>query len=383
MDVTDSTDADVDDTDSNSGGDGDGAGGNADTSAGADVSTGTGAESIKVRQARPADDDAVRSFTENTWPDRGGDYIPRIYHDWIAGDGDDQRTFVVEAGGRVAGICQGVLLSEDEAWAQGMRVDPDLRGEGLSRTLNDALFDWAARRGAAVCRNMVFSWNSAGLGGSRAAGFSPRAEFRWAHPEPDADAEVEADAETDSTLVVHGNPDVAWSYWQRSDAREALRGLALDRTESWAVSALTRADLREAAAETRVFAVQGDDARGSAYRVRDYKRDVRSDEGEGDDDAESNDGNEIDRNEKATTTERWAEYGVGAWADVASARALFAAIRTDAAALDADRTRVLIPETPRRVSDAAVCRVETDPEPDFVFEADLTGRTGRTGRRDR
>ena len=69
--------------------------------------------------------------------------------------------------------------------------------------------------------------------------------------------------------------------------------------------------------------------------------------------------------------EHWAEYGVGAWDDLDAARALFDAICTDAAELGADRTRTLIPETPRHVSDVAAARVAVSGEPDFVFEAPL------------
>ena len=114
-------------------------------------------DDVVIREAEPEDYGEVVSFTENTWPERGGDSIPVIYHDWIADDGADQRTFVVCVDDRVRGICQGVLLSPYEAWAQGMRVDSEFRGAGLSSLLNDALFNWAAARGAAVCRNMVFS----------------------------------------------------------------------------------------------------------------------------------------------------------------------------------------------------------------------------------
>ena len=300
---------------------------------------------IHIRQAEPDDYEAVARFTRETWADRDADdYIPRIYHEWIAGDGERQRTFVADAGDDIAGICQGVVLSEYEAWAQGMRVNPDFRGRGLSTKLNDALFAWARERGATVCRNMVFSWNVAGLGGSRAVGFDPGTEFRWAHPEPDP-----ARGASDSSYELRTNPDAAWGYWQRSDARTALAGLALDAEESWAVSELTRERLHRAAEETRVFAVRrAERTRGMAYRVRDYER-------------EDDEGN----------SERWAEYGVGAWADLDTARALFGAISADAAELDADRTRVLIPETPRHVSDAAAARVDLSGEPDFVLERPL------------
>lgn len=331
---------------------------------------------MEIRHARAEDYAAVEAFTRDTWPDRESrDYIPRIYHEWIAGDGETQRTFVADAGDgvgesgetpseNVAGIVQGVLLTEREAWSQGMRVHPGYRGRGLSRRLSHAVFEWASERGAAVCRSMAFSWNTAGLGAARAAGFEPAAQFRWAKPDPASTAgsgssDPERAVESGCGVGVGTDPDAAWSYWTRSDARTALGGLALDREESWALSELSLGDLRWAADETAVFAVRREAERsagsgcsggpcGLAFRVRDY-----------------------DRTDEDGTTERWAVYGVGDWADVESARALFAAIARDAAEVGADRTRVLIPETPRHVTDAAWSRAGLGENSTVVFEADL------------
>ncbi|RXK51870.1 GNAT family N-acetyltransferase [Halorientalis pallida] len=314
----------------------------------ADEGDGVGEDpTVHVRQARAADHDGIVAFTEDTWPDRDvSDYLPRVFPEWVESDGPGQRTFVATVDGDPAGVLQGVILSEYEAWAQGMRVAPDARGLGLAHRLTGAVFDWAVEQGATVCRNLVFSWNAQGMGTSRGIGFEPVSEFRWVHPEPVADAS----ADTDHAVTDHA--DAAWIFWQRSDANRALYGLTLAPGESWAVRELRREGLQRLAEETRVFAVQkeGDGTRGMAYRVRDYEP------GEGD--------------------ERVAEYGVAAWADVPAARALFAAIARDAAAVGADRTRVLIPETARAVSDAAYAGIELGEEPDFVLEADLTGRGG-------
>ncbi|SEO66996.1 Acetyltransferase (GNAT) family protein [Halogranum amylolyticum] len=297
---------------------------------------------FEVRRARPADEAAVVAFTEETWSDReGSDYIPRIFQQWIEGDGDDQRTFVVEAGDDVAAIVQAVVLSEHEAWAQGMRVNPDYRGEGLSTRINDAALRWAREQGATVARNMVFSWNVAGLGGSRAAGFDPCTEFRWAMPTPDPAATP--------TLAVGDEADAAWAFWSASDARDDLRGLTLDGEESWAVSELTREKLHDAADEDRLFVVTDDGTRGFSYRNRVYDR-------------PNDEGDEV----------TWAEYAVGAWTDLDACRSLFSALARDAASVDADRTRVLIPESARWVSDVAASRVAVSDEPDFVMAADLT-----------
>lgn len=315
---------------------------------------------LTIREARPDDHGAVAAFTRNTWPDReGGDYIPDIYPEWI--EGENKQTLVadvVERGsawsrtrsdeveGNIAGIVQCVLLSEDEAWCQGMRVNPAYRGTNVSKRLSYAVFDWAREQGALVARNMVFSWNSAGLGQSRSVGFEPVTEFRWSHPEPDPAA--------DPSLEIVSEPNAAWRAWVDSDAREHLGGLTLALDESWAVSELTRANLHRAADETAVFAVREDGLRGMSYRTRDYER------------------------ESENGIERWAEYGVGAWDDPTAARALFAAIARDAAGVGADRTRVLIPETAGYVSDTASLRVGASEEPDFVLAADLTAdRTRR------
>ncbi|CQH60361.1 GNAT family acetyltransferase [Halobacterium hubeiense] len=299
--------------------------------------------SVEIRPAELADYDDVVAFASDTWADRreDGDYIPRIFEDWVESDGPRQRTLVADTGDDIAALAQVVLLSEHEAWAQGMRTNPDYRGQGVGSELVYAGFDWARERGATVARNMVFSWNVMGLGHSRATGFEPATEFRWVHPEPEADAGPDHEVTAD--------PHAAWQFWQDSAARDHLRGLALDTEESWALSELTRERLA-AAADRDGLQVVRDDAgtQGFAFRSRTYER-----EEDGED-------------------QTWAEYGVGAWADQSACASLLDAIAADAAIVGADRTRVLIPETAAAVSDVAVTRTEIGEEPDFVMAADLT-----------
>lgn len=300
---------------------------------------------VEVRQAEPSDANDIASFTSDTWADRGrGDYLPDVFPEWVESDGPAQRTFVAEVNDQIAGCCQGVLLTDHEAWAQGMRVDPDARGAGVGVALTHAAFDWAADRGAAVMRNLVFAWNTAGLGLSRAAGFEPVTEFRWAHPEPDPDA--------DPSLAVRDDFDAAWTCWQSSRAARRLRGLGLDLEETWAVVELTRDLLGRADEETRVLALQDEDGTQAAtYRTR-----------------------TVEREREGGGTETWAEYGAGCWTDADACRALFDAVGADAAAVGADRTRVVVPETARHVSDAALARADLSDHGDFVTAADLTVR---------
>jgi N-acetylglutamate synthase-like GNAT family acetyltransferase len=292
---------------------------------------------VSVRQARADDYEAVADFTADTWDDREErDYIPDVFRDWVASDGPDQRTVVADVGGDVGGLCQAVMCSDHEAWLQGMRVNPDYRQAGLGLRMVEHLFEWVSQQGATVARNMVFSWNDAGLGQSLAAGFGPAASFRWAEPTP-------RDGRPD--LPVVGDPVAAWDYWTDSDARTALSSLALDERRSWVLSELTRDGLHRLADEQRVFAIQGEGTRGMGCRARTVEAD----------------GTEM------------AEYAVGAWDDADAADALFTAIRADAADLGVEATRVLIPETPRHVAEAAFVRADTSDWPTFVTAADLTG----------
>jgi len=287
-----------------------------------------------VRTARRDDYDDIVEMTANVWADRAvDDYIPDVFRNWVDADGPDRKTLVVDVDGRAVGLCQAVMLTKTEAWFQGMRVDSDYRGRGFGSLLTERLIEWAADAGASVGRNMVFSWNQAGLGQSLAAGFEPATSFRWAQPEPRDKA-----AET----RVGNDPEAAWHYWGESDGRDVLSGLTLDPDEGWALSALTRATLDRLATDQTVLTVGDGEPRGMACRVRTV-------ESEG---------------------ERLAEYAVAVWDDVAAARALFSAIAADAATLGVESTRVLIPETPRRVAQAAYAGGNIDDCPDFVFEID-------------
>lgn len=339
---------------------------------------------VVVREARPADADAVTAFTRDTWGERHDDYIPRVFPEWADSDDPDRGTFVatlsadavdvanvdgrqeddtvVEGDGAgaaepgepeaVVGCIQAALLSEWEAWAQGIRVDPAARGFGVGTALSTAALDWARERGATVCRNMVFSWNIAGLGQSRAVGFEPATEFRFAEPEPSAAAST---ADLDVASVDDPDPNAAWAFWGDSDAREHLGGLVLDDGESWACSALTRDRLQVAANDDRLLAVRGAGGGGDPGALAGFAVRTRVSERPGD------------------GPDRIAVYGVAAWRDVDAAGGIYASIAADAAAVDADAARVLIPETVEHVSDTGANRVPVPGEPDFVMSANLTG----------
>lgn len=316
----------------------------------------------ELRDARPADADAVAAFTRDTWPDEPvGDYIPRVFEEWAAGDDPDERTLVAVVGGEVVGVCHATMLTSEEGWLEGIRVHPDHRGAGHGQALTDALLAWCRREGATVARNLVFDWNEAGLGQSRAAGFDPVTTCRWAHPEPANDVEPD-DAASEGIVDA---PAAAWRFWTDSDARTHLGGLAMDPGESWAVSELTRDGPEASAIDERVIALVGENMRGMAVRTRTVEREAE------DDDTACSDGEGENGSAGTGATETVVEYGVAAWANPASCEALLDAIRADVAALDANTTRVLIPDTARCLSDVAAAGAELSDEALVVHAADL------------
>lgn len=297
---------------------------------------------ITIRQAELEDADAISGFTQDTWD--GGDYIPRVFDEWVESDDEGQRTFVAEVGAEVVGLVQFVLVSEYEAWSQGLRVAPSARGKGVGGALNRAGFKWARERDATVARNMIFSWNVQGLGLARKIGFRPVASFRWTFPTPNADAVIEGN--------VHSDPSAAWSFWTTSETRSALSGLTLHTEESWCLSELSRDRLQNRDQADALIVIQDEGTAGFAYRTRTFERE--------------HEGEEVTH----------AEYGVGAWRDLEAAHDLYAAIARDGASVGAERCRVLVPEDPMVISDSAAARVEVGDEPDFVMERDLTSDLG-------
>lgn len=300
-----------------------------------------------IRHARTGDIADVIAFTQDTWSDQDrGDYLPDRFPAWVRNEGTDQQTFVADVNGRAVGTLQVVRLSSDEAWLQGLRVAPSHRGKGIGTALIHAGFSWAKEAGASFARGMVFSWNEMGLGLTRAAGFDPTTEFRWAHPEPDATAAIDPD---DRGIEVRSDPMEAWTYWTRSDACTHLSGIALDMDETWAVSSLTLERLKYASEKTSLIVIVGDGTRAITYRTRTVEY-------------------EADDGDKTSL----AEYGVAAWTDPQDCGSLMSAIARDAADCGVNRTRVLIPETVETVSDVALAGHPLADHPDYVLTADLT-----------
>ncbi len=129
----------------------------------------------RIRQARPADKEAVFRFCQDTW--EWGDYIPHVWDRWL--DEPIGRLLVATIDSQPVAIGHIVMLAPGEAWLEGLRVDPAYRQAGLATRLTRRLLAEAKALGADVTRFATSSLNTpvhhlaAKLGFSRVASFFP------------------------------------------------------------------------------------------------------------------------------------------------------------------------------------------------------------------
>lgn len=129
-------------------------------------------EQLDVRPARAEDREAVLAFCAHTWSD--GDYIEDVWDDWL----DDAQGVLLVAVSveRPIGLIHVKPCSEDEAWLEGIRVDPAMRRRGVARMLVSRALVMARERGAKVARLFTTHDNNASHGLIAAFGFRRVAE---------------------------------------------------------------------------------------------------------------------------------------------------------------------------------------------------------------
>jgi GNAT superfamily N-acetyltransferase len=101
-----------------------------------------------LRPARPDDRPAMERVCAQTFD--WGDYIPRVWDDWLA---DEQSLVLVgEQGDSVVALSKITFQAPDQVWLGGMRVHPDHRRRGIAGRFLDHSLDYARQRGARVVR---------------------------------------------------------------------------------------------------------------------------------------------------------------------------------------------------------------------------------------
>lgn len=114
---------------------------------------------VVIRQACAADREAVLAFCEHTW--EWGDYIEYVWDEWLHDPAGSLLVALVD--NQPVGLLHMRMLSETEAWQEGMRVDPAYRQQGIAKQMGVEARAEALRRGATVVRLMIESTNTASL----------------------------------------------------------------------------------------------------------------------------------------------------------------------------------------------------------------------------
>jgi ribosomal protein S18 acetylase RimI-like enzyme len=114
---------------------------------------------LEVRPARQEDRETVLAFCQQTWD--WGDYIDRVWDEWL--HDENGALLVATIDGQPVGVANIRMLNPQEAWMEGMRVDPAFRQHGVASALFDAQIAEARRRGASTARLMTESTNSAAI----------------------------------------------------------------------------------------------------------------------------------------------------------------------------------------------------------------------------
>lgn len=229
---------------------------------------------LVVRPAQAADAEAVLDFATHTWDH--WDYIPNAWPVWLtAEDG----TLLVGAPGapsdgapprdredqplpvdRPVAVARVARTGPGEAWLEGIRVDPRVRGMDVATDFQTAELHWATALGAIVVRYATGQRNEASHRLGARHGFAQLATFAnwwWTlDPEsnPDLPSSFRADVRAETTRRRQGLlARLAQDGWvaETADTDELWQALSKDPTftagarlyepRAWAMQELTRA----------------------------------------------------------------------------------------------------------------------------------------------
>ena len=202
-------------------------------------------ETIEVRPAREDDREAVLAFCARTWDD--GDYIQYVWEDWL--NDTSGALLVATLAGRPVGLAHLRMMSPDEGWIEGVRVDPEARRRGVARVLISRTLATAHERGATVARYFTSSDNVASQQLFDRFGFVRVAEVL--HFTADSLGADEREGEEIAlTHATEEDTERIWAWLERSNLAPLNGGLEI---HEWAAQALTESRLREHLAAGRVW----------------------------------------------------------------------------------------------------------------------------------
>lgn len=127
---------------------------------------------IRVGRAQASDLASIRDFCARLYP--GGDYVMDTLDSWM----QEGCLRVARASGRAVGVC-GVSVRGNEAWLEGLRVDPLFHGRGFGSALVDGAVAEARSCGARTARMFVEEGNFVSLRLAARSGFQRTGVWTW------------------------------------------------------------------------------------------------------------------------------------------------------------------------------------------------------------
>jgi GNAT superfamily N-acetyltransferase len=243
---------------------------------------------LVVRRARPADEQAIVAFATRTWHD--WDYIPHAWPRWleerdgvmlvgVVGQAPVEAALDAEGNeldvGLPVAVVRVAMPAPGEAWLEGIRVDPRVRGMDVATDLQVAELAWAAEQGAVIVRYATGAQNEGSHRLGARGGFELVAAMRstwWSatgNPDDDDDPsgflpEVQADvnrrrrellaAARSAGLVL--DPAAVPDVWPRLEHDATFRAAAsLYEPRPWALDELTAGKFAAHAAAGEVLAL--------------------------------------------------------------------------------------------------------------------------------
>jgi GNAT superfamily N-acetyltransferase len=112
---------------------------------------------IICRPALPLDTEDVLQFTGRIWD--GVDYVPAVWQEWLLDP--TGACIVAEYHGHAVGLVKLSLLSPDQWWIMGLRVDPKYQKLGVASRLHNYIMNYWDANCSGVIRLSTLSSNTA------------------------------------------------------------------------------------------------------------------------------------------------------------------------------------------------------------------------------
>ncbi|MDP3488299.1 MAG: GNAT family N-acetyltransferase [Bacillota bacterium] len=137
---------------------------------------------LEIRPARAEDKDEVLAFCQGTF--QWGDYVQYVYDDWLSSKDGDLTVATVD--GKPVALSHVAYLSPEEAWFEGLRVDPEFRRHGIAKAIGEYNRERTVSRGIKVGRALISSDNLASQTLSARMGFTKVLDYQgWKIEKPE------------------------------------------------------------------------------------------------------------------------------------------------------------------------------------------------------